>query len=393
MNDAALSKPGAYAHVRVREPAGERTLGTSVSVGGDGGDERAEVIVPGAAAGIVAHDRAAGRRLGSNSCARRRGPVRRPFTRRKARELHKDDVLSVGDAQIVVLDDSRTRLRLDVQHLVGNDTIPPVATVAAVDVEVGDEDIEIRAMPSALGSRPAAAVLTAERGLRQARAPRKPLPRKWVITIAAALGVLALVTLLISMLQPVEVDVRPEDARISTPGTFLSFRSGNSVYALAGNHVVRAERDGYFPAQANVTVERGKDTLARLRLEKTPGKLRVDTDGVAASIIVDGVEAGKAPGEVSVPPGARTITLRAPRYLDHVASVNIEGGGERQDLKATLQPSWGTVKVTAVPEGATVSVDGTEAGKAPASIEADSGVRRITIAAANLEDVGKAAWS
>jgi len=51
MNDAALSKPGAYAHVRVREPAGERTLGTSVSVGGDGGEERAEVIVPGAAAG------------------------------------------------------------------------------------------------------------------------------------------------------------------------------------------------------------------------------------------------------------------------------------------------------------------------------------------------------
>jgi formylglycine-generating enzyme required for sulfatase activity len=161
------------------------------------------------------------------------------------------------------------------------------------------------------------------------------------------------------------------------------------VYALSGNHVIRAEADGYYPAQVSVTVERGKDSLARLRLEKTPGKLRVDTDGVPASIIVDGVEVGKTPGklpsEVSVPPGPRTITLRAPRYLDHVESVNIEGGGARQDLKATLQPSWGTVKVTAIPEGATVSIDGTEAGKAPASIEADSGVRRITIAAPNLK--------
>jgi formylglycine-generating enzyme required for sulfatase activity len=384
MNDAALSKPGAYSHVRVREPAGERTLGTSVSVGGDGGEQRAEIIVPGAAAGIALTIE----RQGADWVATPAPGAAVRFDGRalsRSRELHKDDVLAVGDAQIVVLDDSRTRLRLDVQHLVGNETIPPVTTVAAVDVEVGDEDIEIRALPSALGSRPAAAVLTAERGLRQARAPRKPLPRKWVITIASVLGALVLITLLISMLQPVEVDVRPSDARISTPGTFLSFRSGNYVYALAGDHVVRAEREGYFPAQANVSVERGKDTLARLRLEKTPGKLRVDTDGVAASIIVDGVEAGKAPGEVSVPPGARTITLRAPRYLDHVASVNIEGGGERQDLKATLQPSWGTVKITAVPEGATVSVDGTEIGKAPASVEADSGVRRITIAAENLK--------
>jgi formylglycine-generating enzyme required for sulfatase activity len=384
MNDAALSKPGAYAHVRVREPAGERTLGTSVSVGGDGGEQRAEIIVPGAASGIgVTIERRGADWVATPAPGAAVRFDGRPLSR--ARELHKDDVLSVGDAQIVVLDDSRTRLRLDVQHLVGNETIPPVATVAAVDIEAGDEDIEIRATPSALGSRPAAAVLTAERGLRQARAPRKPLPRKWVITIAAALGALALITFLTSMLQPVEVDVRPSDARISTPGTFLSFHTGDYVYALAGNRVVRAEREGYYPAQVSVNVQRGKDVLARLRLEKTPGKLRVDTDGVAASIIVDGLEAGKAPGEVSVSPGPRTITLRAPRYLDHVASVNIEGSGARQDLRATLQPSWGTVKVTSDPEGATVSIDGTEAGKTPASVEADSGVRRITIAAPNLK--------
>ena len=384
MNDVALSKPGAYAHVRVREPAGERTLGTSVSVGGDGGEERADIIVPGAASGVVLRIE----RQGADWIATPAPGAALRFDGRplaRPRELHKDDVLSIGEAQVVVLDDSRTRLRLDVQHLVGNETIPPVVTLAAVDTEAADEDIEIRALPSALGTRPAAAVLTAERGLRQARAPRKPLPRKWVIGIAASLVALTLITLLFSMLQPVEIDVRPSDARIRTPGTYISFRSGDSVYALPGTHVVRAERDGYFTAEVSVDVERGKDALARLRLAKTPGKLRVDSDGVAASIIVDGVEAGKSPGEVSVPPGQRTITLRAARYLDHVENVNIEGGGARQDLKATLQPSWGTLKITAVPEGATVSIDGTEVGKAPASVEADSGVRRITVAAADLK--------
>src|SRR5690606_21198036 len=150
----------------------------------------------------------------------------------------------------------------------------------------------------------------------------------------------------------VEVDVRPEDAKIRTPGTLLSFRSGGSLHMLPGEHVVRAEREGYYPAQVNVAVAGDKEALARLRLAKLPGKLRVDTQGVAAEVIVDGMQVGKSPGEVEVQPGRRTITLRAPRYLDHVATLEIEGGGARQDLEATLLPSWGTIKVTANPEGA-----------------------------------------
>jgi formylglycine-generating enzyme required for sulfatase activity len=386
MNEAALSKPGAYAHIRVREPAGERALGSSVSVGGADAavGSSAEVIVPGALPGValtVERREADWFAIPAPGASVRLDG--RPLTR--PRELHKDDVLSVGEAQIVVLDDSRTRLRLDVRHLAGNQTIPPVFTAAAVEAEADDDDIEIRATPSALGSRPAAAVLTAERNQRAAGPPRKPLSRKTIVAFAAAFAVLALVTLIFSMLQPVEIDVRPEDANISTPGTFLAFRSGGSLRVLAGNHVVHAEREGYNPAEVSVVVESGKETRARLRLTKLPGKLRVDTEDVAATVFVDGVEAGKAPGEIVVQPGQRTVTLRAPRYLDHVANLEIEGGGERQDLKATLLPSWGTVKVTAVPEGAAVSVDGAEAGHAPASVEADSGVRRVTISAPGLK--------
>src|SRR5688572_15350725 len=215
MNEAAASKPGAYAHIRVREPAGERALGASVSVGGEGGPEAAEVIVPGAPAGVAL---TVERREGDWFAVPQSGAsVRfdgRPLS--SARELHKDDVLSVGDAQILVLDDSRTRLRLDVQHLVGNQTIPPVVTVAAVDVDSGDEDIEIRVIPSTIGDRPAAALLTAERTQRSAGGPRKPLSRKAIVAIGASLAVLAIVTLFLSSLQTVEVDVRPEDANIST---------------------------------------------------------------------------------------------------------------------------------------------------------------------------------
>jgi len=46
-----------------------------------------------------------------------------------------------------------------------------------------------------------------------------------------------------------------------------------------------------------------------------------------------------------------------------------------------LQSAWGTLTVTAVPQGAHVSVDGVDGGPAPATIAAASGVRRIRIAA------------
>src|SRR6185503_6416180 len=160
MNDAALSKPGAYAQIRVTEPAGERTLGASLSLGGEGAD----VVVPGVPPGTaVTIERREGEWVAvpteGGSFLRFDG---RPLA--SARELHKDDVVSVGDAQVVITDDSRTRLRIDVQHLVGNATIAPVVTVVAVDFEAGDEDVEIFIAPSAAGSRPAAAELTAARG-------------------------------------------------------------------------------------------------------------------------------------------------------------------------------------------------------------------------------------
>ncbi|MEP7245389.1 MAG: hypothetical protein ABI885_17185, partial [Gammaproteobacteria bacterium] len=286
MNDAAVSKAGAYAQIRVREPQGERTLGAQVTVGGEG----SAIVVPGVAAGTALTIE---RREADWFAAPEAGAsVRfdgRPLTR--SRELHRDDVLSVGDAQIVVTDDSRTRLRLDVQHLVGNATIAPIVTVAAVDFEAGDEDVEIRAAPSLLGSRPAAAVLTAERtASRGARAPRKPIPKKWVVGIAAAVVVLALVTTLMSMLKLVDVDVLPADAHVTTPGTIIAFPSGNSLQMLAGAHVVRAEREGYYPAQVNVVVDGKSTPSARLRLAKLPGKLRIDTDGIPATVSIDGVD-------------------------------------------------------------------------------------------------------
>src|SRR5205823_9061365 len=49
MNDGVSMQPGAWGQVRVREPAGERVLGETLSIGGTGSD----VVVPGVDAGAA----------------------------------------------------------------------------------------------------------------------------------------------------------------------------------------------------------------------------------------------------------------------------------------------------------------------------------------------------
>ena len=367
MNDGVAMPPGAYGQVRVAEPAGERVLGETISVGGAGAD----VVVPGVEAGTALSIE---RRAGVWVAAATPGvPVRfngRALT--AARDLRADDVLAVGAAQVAVSGATRTLLRLTVTHLAGNVTIAPAGALAAVgESEGGDQDLEIE-VPRGLGL-PAPG---ASRAPEPARTARRAAG---IVLLLAAIALLA--ALLRAQLGSVSVDVEPRDARLSTPGT-PSFVFGERLWLLPGTRTVRAERAGYYPAQAPLLVRRGSPGALTLRLERLPGKLRIDTAGIVAAVSVDGVAAGVAPGVIDVPAGERTISLRAPRYVDFAAQVRIEGGGVRQDFSAHLQPAWGTLTVSAVPLGAHVSIDGIGRGAAPVTVAAESGVRRVRIEAA-----------
>src|SRR6184192_3802175 len=363
MNDGVSMQPGAWGQVRVREPAGERVLGETLSIGGTGSD----VVVPGVEAGAALSVR---RLKGLWLVQPAPGAVVRFNGRPLAgeRDLRRDDVLSVGDAQVRVGDASRTLLRLSVEHLAGNVTIAPAAALAAVAPEDGgDEDLVIQ-VPAALA--------VAHPG--KAAASPRSAPRTW--WLAAAAGAAAALALLAGRVGSVALDVRPQDARVRTPGA-LSLHLGRRLLVLPGRRIVRAERDGFMPAEAAVLVQPGAAGAVHLVLARLPGQLQIDTAGVVAAVSIDGVAAGLAPGVISVPAGDRTLSLRAPRYVDYTTTLGIEGAGARQELHVRLQPAWGTLAVTAVPQGAHVSVDGVDSGAAPVSVAAPSGVRRIRIAA------------
>jgi formylglycine-generating enzyme required for sulfatase activity len=385
MTDAALTSASTYAQVRVREPIGDRTFGETPTIGGEG----ANIVVPGARPGPAVQ------------IERRKGVwIAHPLSEAKVRfnghllagprDLRRHDVFAVGDAQIIVTDVSRTLLRLEVCHLAGNATISPAGAVSALAHGDGDEELLIQApRPVSADDSEAAA---AQEKTTQARAlaarvklPRLPRSRRfWLRAAAAAVIVLAVIGV-ISQLNSVALDIEPTDAHVHVPGTLLSLHSGGHLLLLPGKHLIRAEHDGYLPAQVTIAVSSGAPATARLRLAKLPGLLRIDTSDVAATVSVDGVESGPMPGVITMSPGSHTITLRAPRYVDYIASVVIEGMGVRQDLKAVLQPSWGTLQISAIPAGAHVAVDGVDSGVTPAVVDVPSGVRRVRISAANLK--------
>ena len=132
---------------------------------------------------------------------------------------------------------------------------------------------------------------------------------------------------------------------------------------------------------------------ALIHLVKLPGKLEVDTGGVAAEISADGARLGRVPGAVDVPAGDRTLTFKAPRYLDHVERLTIAGGGEKQQLKVALKPNFGVVSISSVPAGAQIEVDGKAAGVTPAKVEMDAGIRRVQVSSPGPAASGpRASW-
>ncbi|HEX7417408.1 MAG TPA: SUMF1/EgtB/PvdO family nonheme iron enzyme, partial [Steroidobacteraceae bacterium] len=283
-----------------------------------------------------------------------------------------------GVAEIVVEGARGAGLTLEVRHVIGNDTLPPLESGAPLAADDTDEDEDILA-PGAMARGVAAAARVSPPGVGRARRSR------WLPLTLVALAILAVLGM-ITRLEPVLLDVRPADAQVRALDTWIVWRSGDSVFLLPGEHRVRATHQGYLEAVQRVQVIDGENSPLRLRLAKLPGRLLIDTAGVAASVRVDGAPAGHAPGEIEIGAGERTVLLQAERHLDYVVRLSIAGAGERQRLTAKLLPSWGVLRLSTSPASATVMVDDREVGITPVQVDLPAGVHRVRLAAPRTKD-------
>jgi formylglycine-generating enzyme required for sulfatase activity len=356
--------------VRLHEPLGERSVALPLTIGGAG----ATIVVPGEFDAPLQLLTRAGQwwlHPAANTHAQLNGAL---ITEPVA--LTDDDVIGVGSAQIIVQPSAG---HIQVSHLLGNATVAPVVSnvLPGEAVDSGVREIFAARAADALGAAGA-----------EVRHTRRMSP---LLLVSAAVGVAVIgVALWLLFRQvPVALSVTPLAARVETAG-LLEWRIGERVLLAPGHRTLTISSPGYRSQRITLNVTRALADAAPLpvQLQLLPGELVVDTHGIAGELLVDGKSVARVPGTVTVEAGDRDLIVRAPRHVDLVTRLRIEGAGRRQSLDAPLQPAFGWLQLDTAPLHARISIDGEYRGDAPQKLELDSGVRRLSITA-----TGRRAWN
>jgi formylglycine-generating enzyme required for sulfatase activity len=219
-------------------------------------------------------------------------------------------------------------------------------------------------------------------------APRRA-PRRQVVALGLVMLAAGALLLLLSRLALVEVEVTPLPDRLALRGGWPTLRLGARRLAVSGRYTLVAEKEGYRRLEAAVELERG--AVIRHALRPLPGRLVVETPGLAgAEVVVDGEAKGATPlAAFELEPGERALLVRAEGYEEHRASVVVAGRGALQSVAVTLvplptpppgpppPPRPGLLVLASDPPGARVSLEGSDRGATPVELRLPPGRRHV----------------
>lgn len=188
----------------------------------------------------------------------------------------------------------------------------------------------------------------------------------------------------------VRIDARPVSGDIFIDREDLGAR-GRTPQTLAlppGKHLVRVKAEGYYPAQAQVTLTRGREVAVELELTQITGTVEVSGSPVGAWIrdAPDGPVLARIPARIALPPGRRVLYVGAD---EHVTSQLLVEVAEKQvaALEVTLsvrpQPT-GRLVVVANRDNATIRVEGKPFGFTPTVLTLPEGEHTIEVSAPAL---------
>lgn len=345
------------------EPLGLRDFRSEdlpLKLGGAGSD----VILPGAAAGVV---------IAQLDVRDGQVTLTDPSTG-YVQVLRPGVWIETGGAKLTLSQDAGTPC-ITLVHEADDRTLPPErADADEMDNQAVSDRISIEVVPYQ------APVLE-----RSIVASKLPWPR-----IAAGVGALAVLAVLGVLLASVAVTVRTtpavDDLEVEFLETWLEVGMGGRHLVLPGRYTVEVQAEGYAPVSVAANIQRGQDQTLTVALQRLPGRLEVDTNGIEAVLSVDGKPAGNVPGLVDIPAGTRELLVQAERYFDHRETVEIRGGGEVQQLAVSLVPAFASVRIESNPAGARVVVDGSELGLTPYEAALDAGRHDLRLSYTGYRD-------
>jgi formylglycine-generating enzyme required for sulfatase activity len=200
------------------------------------------------------------------------------------------------------------------------------------------------------------------------------------IAVGSVLAVFVGVSWFVLTARSVSFDISPDTGLVTVSGGF-AMEVGPRYLIREGEIDVAVSAEGYYDFTGTLTVGEENAQSFAIELVPLPGFLDLDT-GTAEGIEVfaDGESVGVTPLQnLELAAGEHTLTLRHPRYEELQTTVAIEGRSLRQSLSLQLMPAWATVDFTTMPPGATVTIDGVDAGQTPLSTEVLQGEHEVVV--------------
>lgn len=186
-----------------------------------------------------------------------------------------------------------------------------------------------------------------------------------------------------------KVSTEPEGADVFINREDLGSR-GRAPLSLAlpvGKQLVRVKKEGYRPAEQQVSLQKGKEAALSFKLELIVGIISLSgTSGAEVRERADGPVLATVPGELKLPPGRHLLFFSAPKSETKQVLVEVQPEAVTKlevALEAARLPTGKLVVITNH-EGALVRVDGKNSGFTPTVLTLAEGEHTVELSYKDL---------
>ena len=168
--------------------------------------------------------------------------------------------------------------------------------------------------------------------------------------------------LLLLKTDPADCDIQIDGVSVGRTPRLITHLASKDAYSV----VLRKE--GYQDQKITVRFQGRTPLVREEKMVLASGRVKVSSEPAGAEVTVNGIVRGKTPLVVSgVPKGRAAVKFRLEGFAEEVRELSVNAGDE-QELSVVLKGLPGTLRVSSVPDGARIYLNGEPHGKAPLAI-------------------------
>ncbi|MGI9292318.1 MAG: PEGA domain-containing protein [Gammaproteobacteria bacterium] len=150
--------------------------------------------------------------------------------------------------------------------------------------------------------------------------------------------------------------------------------SEDDLLLTRGKHELRIRSPRFLEYVAMIEVE-GLDKAQTITAELVPGwaDVTVPTEPQGAVVMLGEETMGETPGPVEIMAGTHRLIIRKPGYRTEQRTLSVIAGQQERLPLITLEEAGGLIRLTSIPSGSAVTLNGIFAGNTPIDLEVAKG--------------------